>query len=97
MGKEKIYSAVPWFWSDQYELKLQMLGFSADSNSQVVRGDKTQQQVAIFYLKDNHLVAIDAVNSARDFMTGRKFYGQEVDPIKLADSETDIADSVVTH
>ena len=97
MGKEKTYSAVPWFWSDQYELKLQMVGFSTDSNSQVVRGDKTQQQFAIFYLKDNHLVAVDAVNSARDFMAGRKFYGQEMDPIKLADSETDIADSVITH
>lgn len=96
VGKEKTYSAVPWFWSDQYELKLQMVGYSADSNSQVLRGNKEQQQFSIFYLKNNCLVAVDAVNSAREFMAGRKLYGQQFDPIKLADSDIEVKDAVVT-
>ena len=96
MGKEKIYSAVPWFWSDQYELKLQMVGFSTDSDCQIIRGDKNQKQFAIFYLKDNHLVAVDAVNSAREFMVGRKFYGQKFDPEKLANCDIDVAEAVIT-
>lgn len=96
VGKEKTYSAVPWFWSDQFELKLQMVGYSADSDSQVLRGNKEQQQFSIFYLKNNCLVAVDAVNSAREFMAGRKLYGQQFDPIKLADSDIEVKDAVVT-
>lgn len=95
LGKDTTYSAVPWFWSDQYEHKLQMVGYSADGNSQVLRGDKDKQQFAIFYLKDDHLVAVDAVNSAREFMTGRKFYGQKFDSVKLADTAIDVKDAVI--
>ena len=92
MGKEASYSAVPWFWSDQYEHKLQMVGYSADGNSQVLRGNKDKQHFSIFYLKDDHLVAVD---SAREFMVGRKFYGKKFDPIKLADEAIEVQDAVI--
>ena len=95
MGKNKTYSGVPWFWSDQYDLKLQMVGYSADSDTQVLRGDKDRQQFTIFYLKENRLVGVDAVNSARDFMMGRKFYGQLFDPLKLADMDIDVMDALI--
>ena len=52
LGDEKTYAAIPWFWSDQYELKLQMVGFSADGDTQVLRGDMASNQFAVFYLKD---------------------------------------------
>jgi 3-phenylpropionate/trans-cinnamate dioxygenase ferredoxin reductase subunit len=90
LGGEKIYSAVPWFWSDQYELKLQMVGFSADGDTQIMRGDQAANQFAVFYLKDNKVVAADAVNSPREFMVSKQLYGQEVDPAALADPDTDL-------
>ncbi len=90
LGGDKVYAAVPWFWSDQYELKLQMVGFSSDGDTQVVRGDKSTNEFAVFYLKDNAVVAVDAVNSPREFMICKQLYGKVVDPAVLADPETDL-------
>jgi 3-phenylpropionate/trans-cinnamate dioxygenase ferredoxin reductase subunit len=90
MGEDKIYSSVPWFWSDQYELKLQMVGFSADGDTQVLRGDKQANQFAVFYLKNNAVVAVDAVNSPREFMVCKQLFGKTVDPDQLADSSVDL-------
>jgi 3-phenylpropionate/trans-cinnamate dioxygenase ferredoxin reductase subunit len=89
-GGDKIYAAIPWFWSDQYELKLQMVGFSSDGDTQVLRGDQSANQFAIFYLKDGAVVAVDAVNSPREFMICKQLYGKQVDAEKLADSEVDL-------
>lgn len=90
IGKEKLYAAVPWFWSDQYELKLQMVGFSSDGDTQVVRGDVANNTFAVFYLKDGAVVAVDAVNSPREFMVCKQLYGKQVDAAKLADPATDL-------
>ncbi len=90
LGGDKIYASVPWFWSDQYELKLQMVGFSSDGDTQVVRGDKEANQFAVFYLKDNAVVAVDAVNSPREFMVAKQLYGKQVDASQLADSEFEL-------
>ena len=57
LGGDKVYASVPWFWSDQYELKLQMVGFSSDGDESVVRGDKAANQFAVFYLKEGKVVA----------------------------------------
>ena len=89
-GKEREYAAVPWFWSDQYELKLQMAGFSADGEEEVVRGDKAANQFAVFHLKDGAVVAADAVNSPKEFMLCRRLIGQKVDAAALANPETDL-------
>ena len=89
-GKERAYAAVPWFWSDQYELKLQMAGFSADGEEAVLRGDKAANQFAVFYLKDGAVVAADAVNSPKEFMLCRRLIGQKVDAAALANPETDL-------
>ena len=90
LGGDKVYESVPWFWSDQYELKLQMVGFSSDGDTQVVRGDKAANQFAVFYLKDGAVVAVDAVNSPREFMVCKQLYGKQVDAQKLADPATDL-------
>lgn len=95
LGQEKIYSVVPWFWSDQYEHKLQMVGFATDGETQLLRGDKDHQQFAIFYFQDERLVAVDAVNSSRDFMAGRQLYGRQFDLERLAHSDTAAKDCVV--
>lgn len=84
LGGDKTYAAVPWFWSDQYELKLQMVGFSADGDQSVVRGDKAANEFAVFYLKDGKVVGVDAVNSPREFMVCKQLYGKDVNPEDLA-------------
>jgi 3-phenylpropionate/trans-cinnamate dioxygenase ferredoxin reductase subunit len=87
---DKTYAAIPWFWSDQYELKLQMVGFSADGDSAVLRGDPEALQFATFYLKDGKVVAVDAVNSPKEFMVAKRLYGMRVNPDALADTATDL-------
>ena len=89
-GKDKVYAAVPWFWSDQYELKLQMVGFSSDGDTQVLRGDMSKNEFAVFYLKDGAVVAVDAVNSPREFIICKQLYCKPVDAKKLADPDTDL-------
>lgn len=89
-GKPKVYDAVPWFWSDQYELKLQMVGFSTEGDTQVQRGSQADNQFAVFYLKAGKVVAADAVNSPKEFMVCKQMLGKAVDPVALADPETDL-------
>jgi len=89
-GGDKVYASIPWFWSDQYELKLQMVGFSADGDTQVVRGDMAANQFAVFYLKDGRVVAADAVNSPKEFMICKQLIGKEVDMAALQDPDTDL-------
>ena len=90
LGQDRVYSSVPWFWSDQYDLKLQMLGFSADGDTTVTRGDPEARRFAVFHLKDGTLVAADAVNSPREFMACRQLVGKPVDAARLADPLVDL-------
>ena len=90
LGDDKTYAAIPWFWSDQYELKLQMVGFSADGDTQVLRGDMASNAFAVFYLKDGKVVAADAVNSPKEFMLCKQLVGKNADPEVLADPEADL-------
>ncbi len=86
-GGDAAYASIPWFWSDQYELKLQMVGFSSDGDTAVVRGDPAANQFATFYLKNGVVVAVDAVNSPREFMASRQMVDKRSKPdqVKLAD------------
>jgi 3-phenylpropionate/trans-cinnamate dioxygenase ferredoxin reductase subunit len=92
LGGDKSYAAIPWFWSDQYELKLQMVGFSTNADQEVLRGDPSSNQFARFYLENGVLVAADAVNSPKEFMACRQLVAKQakVDVDKLADSEVPI-------
>jgi len=88
MGKEEPYRNVPWFWSDQYDLKLQMVGVSTGYEQLVLRGDPdTERSFAAFYLKGGKLIAADAVSKPQDFMFAKKLVaeGRALDPAQLAD------------
>ncbi len=86
-GKPKAYAEVPWFWSDQYDLKLQIAGLSAPGDEVVLRGDPATRKFAAFYLRNGVVSAVDAVNSAPEYMIGRMMIAQkkEVAAEKLAD------------
>ena len=89
-GGDKDYATVPWFWSDQYDLKLQMVGFSAGADGQVTRGDPRTSQFATFHLSGDTVIAADAVNSAREFMAARQLVGKKVDVGSLGDPGVDL-------
>jgi 3-phenylpropionate/trans-cinnamate dioxygenase ferredoxin reductase subunit len=88
LGTPKAYSQVPWFWSDQYDLKLQIAGIGDPGCERVVRGDPAERSFAVFHLRDDRLQKVEAVNSAREFMLGKKLIaaGATVDPAVLADT-----------
>lgn len=90
LGGDLEYASIPWFWSDQYELKLQMVGFSSDGEESVVRGDKSTNSFAVFHLRDGCVVAVDAVNSSKAFMLGKRLYGKSVDAALLADESIEL-------
>jgi 3-phenylpropionate/trans-cinnamate dioxygenase ferredoxin reductase subunit len=71
-GKPKPYGEVPWFWSDQYDLKLQIAGVGLPGDTHVVRGDPASRAFAVFHLRDGVIVAVEAVNAAPEYMMGRR-------------------------
>ena len=77
-GIETHYSQVPWFWSDQYDLKLQIAGLSAGYDDVVIRGNPVNRSFACLYLKDGRLIATDAVNSAREFVQSKALIAAKV-------------------
>ncbi|OUS14078.1 pyridine nucleotide-disulfide oxidoreductase [Gammaproteobacteria bacterium 53_120_T64] len=70
-GKDKPYAQVPWFWSDQYDLKLQTAGINSGYDQAVVRGDITSRSFAVFYLREGRLLAVDAINRPAEFVVAR--------------------------
>lgn len=71
-GNRNPYQQVPWFWSDQYDLKLQIAGISQNHDHRIVRGFPEEEKFAVFYLKNNRLIAVDAINSPQEFTIGKK-------------------------
>lgn len=88
-GKSKPYNQVPWFWSDQYDLKLQIAGLTAGYDQSVVRGRPDARSFSVFYLRDGKLIASDNVNSPQNFMATRKLLAAGVTPSpdQLADPD----------
>jgi 3-phenylpropionate/trans-cinnamate dioxygenase ferredoxin reductase subunit len=90
MGQDLAYEAVPWFWSNQYDLRLQTVGLSTGHDATVLRGDPASRSFSVIYLKEGRVIALDCVNATKDYVQGRKLVVDRlsIDPAKLADSET---------
>ncbi len=88
VGKPKPYSEVPWFWSDQYDLKLQIAGLARATDQIVLRGDPAARKFSVFHLRDGVVAAVEAVNAPAEYLVGRKLIGEgaRVAPERLADS-----------
>ena len=85
VGRKQAYESVPWFWSDQYDMKFQMAGFANESLESITRGNIGDQSFCVFYLDNGTLVATDAVNSPGEFLIARRLVGRVIAPEKLAD------------
>ena len=90
LGGSKSYASMPWFWSDQYEHKLQMVGFSKDSDQSVVRGDMESKSFTVFYLKDGSIIAADSVNNPKEFMASKQLVGKKASIEALADTSIEL-------
>lgn len=94
MGDPQPVIEVPWFWSDQYDLKLQMTGLSRPGDRIVIRGNMTERRFSACYLRDGVFVACQAVNMAKDFLQSKKLIAARTrpDPLKLADPAITLKD-----
>ncbi|MEL7189517.1 MAG: FAD-dependent oxidoreductase [Pseudomonadota bacterium] len=93
MGEKEAYNALPWFWSNQYDLKLQTAGLNLDYDATVLRGDPATRKFTVVYLKEGKPIAFDCVNTMKDYVQGTKMLknGAEViDPDVLADTDVPI-------
>ena len=90
MGIAQPYHAVPWFWSNQYDLRLQTVGLSTGHDRAVVRGDTAGRSFSIVYLKAGRVIALDCVNATKDYVQGRALVleGAAIDPARLGDVAT---------
>ncbi|HEX3672631.1 MAG TPA: FAD-dependent oxidoreductase [Rhizomicrobium sp.] len=88
VGRPVPYREVPWFWSDQYDLKLQIAGLPGPNDRIVLRGDPKQRKFAVFHLREGRLAAVEAVNAAPEYIVGRKLIadGAPVAAERLADT-----------
>jgi 3-phenylpropionate/trans-cinnamate dioxygenase ferredoxin reductase component len=88
MGDPQPYHAVPWFWSNQYDLKLQTVGLSSGFDESVTRGDPAVRSFSVVYLKQGRVIALDCVNAIKDYVQGKALVvaGAQIDPSRLADS-----------
>jgi 3-phenylpropionate/trans-cinnamate dioxygenase ferredoxin reductase subunit len=93
-GEELAYAQVPWFWSDQFDLKLQIAGLSAGYDRTVIRGDIGASKFSCLYLSEGRLIAIDAINRPKDFIQAKALIaaGIVIDPMLLRDVQTELRD-----
>jgi 3-phenylpropionate/trans-cinnamate dioxygenase ferredoxin reductase component len=89
LGRPEPYQAVPWFWSNQYDLKLQTVGLSLGYDRTVLRGAPQSRSFSLVYLRQGQVIALDCVNATRDYVQGRKLVMEKavVAPELLADAD----------
>jgi len=91
-GKPARYHSVPWFWSDQFDIRLQMAGLPMGHNHVVIRGQPESGKFSVFYFRDGQLCAVDSVNKPADHMAARKLIasGVAITPEQAADEDTNL-------
>jgi 3-phenylpropionate/trans-cinnamate dioxygenase ferredoxin reductase component len=96
LGLETVHDKVPWFWSDQYDLKLIIIGICQGYDTVVMRGDPASRAFSACYLRAGELIAIDTINSPKDQMAARKLIAAHArpNPDKLADHTVPLKDTV---
>jgi 3-phenylpropionate/trans-cinnamate dioxygenase ferredoxin reductase subunit len=80
LGMPTVHDKVPWFWSDQYDLKLIIIGLCQGNDTVITRGDPASRSFSTCYLRDGELIAIDTVNQPKDQMAARKLIAARARP-----------------
>jgi len=94
-GAPVAYDAVPWFWSNQYDLRLQTVGLSIGHDATVLRGDPATKSFSLVYMREGRVIALDCVNMSRDYVQGKALVvnGAQLDQAVLADAATPLKTS----
>lgn len=95
-GLSEPYAAVPWFWSNQYDIKLQTVGLSIGFDTAVTRGDPDARSFSVIYLKNDAVIALDCVNATRDYVQGRALVmaGSRIAVDRLVDTTIPLKDMI---
>ncbi|MDC0545330.1 FAD-dependent oxidoreductase [Gammaproteobacteria bacterium] len=90
------YNQIPWFWSDQYDHKLQIVGLSGDHDKVIMRGDMSEAKFMLFYTKEDKLIAVDAVNNSKEFLICKKLVANKVTikPDEISNPATNLNDLI---
>jgi len=96
LGRQVTHDRVPWFWSDQFDNKLLIVGLSQDYDQQVLRGDPASRSFSVCYLKGRELLAVEAINHSKDYMAARKLIAERalLNPEKLADNQVALKEAI---
>ncbi len=96
-GRPAAYDAVPWFWSDQFDIHLQMTGIATGFDRTVTRGDVASNKFSVFYYRGGELRAVDSINRAAEHMTARKLIAARarVTPEQAADESFDLKSAIL--
>jgi 3-phenylpropionate/trans-cinnamate dioxygenase ferredoxin reductase subunit len=96
LGRTVVHDRIPWFWSDQFDNKLLIVGLSQGHDQQVTRGDPATRSFSVCYLKGGEMLAIEAVNNGKDYMAARKLIADRARPAidRLADPEVPLKEAV---
>lgn len=91
-GKQAVFQAIPWFWSDQFDAKLQMVGLSDAATHIHVRREKHSAAISVWFFQNKHLIAVHAINHPRAYVLGTKLIKTQalIDPRKLIDPEVEL-------
>ena len=79
-GVPESYSALPWFWSNQYDIRLQTVGLSIGYDELVVRGDPSQRSFSVVYVRKGRVIALDCVNATKDYVQGKTLILADINP-----------------
>ena len=92
VGNAKPYHQVPWFWSDQYNLKIQIAGLFESYDEIVTRGNKQDERFSLFYLKEKKVIAVETINSSKDFLAGKYLInlGAKIDKKIIENKDIDL-------
>lgn len=97
IGAPAPYHAVPWFWSNQYDLRLQTIGLSTGYDDLVLRGEPTDRSFSLIYLRNAKVIALDCVNATRDYVQGRALVtgGFKIDKLLLANKDIPLKSMII--
>jgi 3-phenylpropionate/trans-cinnamate dioxygenase ferredoxin reductase subunit len=96
LDRATVHDRVPWFWSDQFDNKMLIVGLNHDHDTQVVRGDPKTRSFSVCYLKDRELMAVESINHSKDYMAARKLIAERavMNPARLADLDIALKEAV---
>ena len=96
MSNPSEYSQIPWFWSDQYDHKLQIVGLSGEHDTVIMRGDTSDSKFMLFYTREEELIAVDSINNSKEFLICRKLVTNKVKikPSMISDPTTNLNDLI---